>query len=586
MRCASVIATLVVAGASAVSAGVLGRNNMKPPPLLADPDLEWPEVSVPSPPRNQLRGTTSLWDHSSSSSSSAVPVRGLATFQQQVDHSDPSQGTFSQRYWYSTEYWTGPGAPVVFFTPGESAADLYTGYLTNRTLTGQFAQALGAAVVMLEHRYWGGSSPFANLTTKNLRFLTLANAVADTTNFARRVQLPFDNLGTGDGSSSSTTTTTTSNAPDVPWVMSGGSYSGALAAWVQHMDAGTYWAYHASSAVVQTIGDFWQYFVPVQQGMPQNCSADVQRVVAHVDAVLATGTDADVQALKTAFGLGSVEHNDDFAAALVAGPASWQDHDFDTDYSTFFQFCDYVENAFPGSNVTTVPGPDGVGLDKALAGYAKWYTEVAFPGACASLGYYTDNYTTACFDSYNASSPYYTDTRVDNTIDRQWEWLLCNEPFEFWQDGAPAGTPTLVSRLVSADYAQRQCALYFPPEDGYTYGAAQGRTPADVNAVTGGWSAAAAGNNNTTTRLVWTNGEFDPWRDATVSSTFRPGGPLASTPAAPVNLIPGGIHCSDLIYANALVNAGVMAVVRDEIAVIKGWVDEFYAAKTPSSSSA
>lgn len=39
---------------------------------------------------------------------------------------------------------------IVLFTPGEIAAAEYTGYLTNRTITGQFAQAVGGAVIMIE----------------------------------------------------------------------------------------------------------------------------------------------------------------------------------------------------------------------------------------------------------------------------------------------------------------------------------------------------------------------------------------------------------------------------------------------------
>lgn len=142
----------------------------------------------------------------------------------------------------------------------------------------------------------------------------------------------------------------------------------------------------------------------------------------------------------------------------------------------------------------------------------------------------------------------------------------------FWQTAAPEGTPTLMSRLADYNYMQSQCSLYFPVDDGYTFGSAEniGKTPDDVNDYTGGWSV------TNTTRLIWANGEFDPWRDATVSSDFRPGGPLESTPDAPVNVIPGGIHCSDLIYSNALANEGVMAIVNDEIATIKGWVEEFY----------
>lgn len=38
--------------------------------------------------------------------------------------------------------------------------------------------------------------------------------------------------------------------------MSGGSYSGALAAWTESTAPGTFWAYHASSAPVEAIYDY------------------------------------------------------------------------------------------------------------------------------------------------------------------------------------------------------------------------------------------------------------------------------------------------------------------------------------------
>ena len=36
-----------------------------------------------------------------------------ATFEQLIDHDNPSLGTFSQFYYYSIDYWKGPGSPVV-----------------------------------------------------------------------------------------------------------------------------------------------------------------------------------------------------------------------------------------------------------------------------------------------------------------------------------------------------------------------------------------------------------------------------------------------------------------------------------------
>lgn len=144
---------------------------------------------------------------------------------------------------------------------------------------------------------------------------------------------------------------------------------------------------------------------------------------------------------------------------------------------------------------------------------------------------------------------------------------LCS--FNYWQDGAPLLVPSIVSRLVDSQYWARQCGLFFPPEDGYTYGEAEGQTVQDVNAYTGGWF-------HETERLIWINGQWDPWRDSTVSSDFRPGGPLPSTPQAPVEIIPGGIHCTDLIAANGQANAGVQQVIDAEIAVMKAWVDGYY----------
>ena len=47
-----------------------------------------------------------------SSSNSSVPVTGSAFFEQLLDHDHPELGTFSQKYWYNSEYWAGPGSPV------------------------------------------------------------------------------------------------------------------------------------------------------------------------------------------------------------------------------------------------------------------------------------------------------------------------------------------------------------------------------------------------------------------------------------------------------------------------------------------
>jgi hypothetical protein len=65
----------------------------------------------------------------------------------------------------------------------------------------------------------------------------------------------------------------------------------------------------------------------------------------------------------------------------------------------------------------------------------------------------------------------------------------------------------------------------FPEVDGYTYGSVNPNINVhSTNKHTMGWRL------DNTTRLIWTNGEFDPWRTSGMSSQFRPGGQLASTP--------------------------------------------------------
>lgn len=70
------------------------------------------------------------------------------------------------------------------------------------------------------------------------------------------------------------------------------------------------------------------------------------------------------------------------------------------------------------------------------------------------------------------------------------------------------------------------------------------------------------------------NSEFDPWRNAGVSSEFRPGGPAASTPEMPIFIVPDGIHVQDL-YMND-VTPGILAIRVQEVAQMSSWVAEYY----------
>lgn len=100
----------------------------------------------------------------------------------------------------------------------------------------------------------------------------------------------------------------------------GGSYSGALAAWSEKLSPGTYWAYHASSAPVEAVYDYWSYFLPIQTGMPQNCSRNFERIVELVDGVITKGDADEIAELQKSFGLQELAHAEDFAAYGLSSP--------------------------------------------------------------------------------------------------------------------------------------------------------------------------------------------------------------------------------------------------------------------------
>lgn len=125
----------------------------------------------------------------------------------------------------------------------------------------------------------------------------------------------------------------------------------------------------------------------------------------------------------------------------------------------------------------------------------------------------------------------------------------------------------MVSRLVNVDYWRSLCKNYFP-EGGY--GLDKGLTAEDVNQYTGGWDV------TNTTRVMYSNGGVDTWREATLSAKSRLGGPVESTPELPIRVIPGGVHCSDFYGQNWDVNEEIREIVDEQVANMAGWVKEFY----------
>lgn len=117
--------------------------------------------------------------------------------------------------------------------------------------------------------------------------------------------------------------------------------------------------------------------------------------------------------------------------------------------------------------------------------------------------------------------------------------MLCNEPFGWYQVGPPESDGcNIVSAQLRPEQYSRRCPLMFPETNGFVSGSVTGFTEKHLNMYTKGWNAPYK-------RVFFANGEFDPWRSATLSSDYRPGGPVNTTDA-PVYVVKGGVHTPEL----------------------------------------
>lgn len=210
-------------------------------------------------------------------------------------------GTFNLRYWFDATYYK-PGGPIFVLLSGETYGTDRLPYL-QKGIVNQVAQATAGIGVILEHRYYGTSFPFPDVSVENLRFLSTEQALADVDYFARNVK--FEGIDAD------------LTAPNTPWIAYGGSYAGAQAAFLRVAYPDTFWGTISSSGVTVAIYDYWEYFEPIRLFAPPDCVKNTQTLIDVMDNILMNNTDK-ISTLKETFGLANVTDNRDFANIFTA----------------------------------------------------------------------------------------------------------------------------------------------------------------------------------------------------------------------------------------------------------------------------
>lgn len=294
---------------------------------------------------------TTRINHMSSSSSNYISKEAF-WFNQTLDHFSPyDHSKFQQRYYEYLDNFKIPDGPIFLIICGEAAC----GGISNDYII-VLAKRFGAAVVTLEHRYYGKSSPFKLYTTENLKFLSSKQALFDLATFRQfyqeSVNLKFNRTNV-----------------ENPWFVFGISYAGALSAWFRlkfpHLTCGSL----ASSGVVQAILDFTQFDQQVGESTGPECKAILQQVTQLVEKRL----HSDNEGIKTKFGASLLKIDGDFFYFLADAAA------------------DAIQYGNPDKLCTPMIEAKKAGEDLVDA-YAKYVTEYYVVNSEVNIASYTQEY--------------------------------------------------------------------------------------------------------------------------------------------------------------------------------------------------
>lgn len=221
-------------------------------------------------------------------------------FKNQIDHFNPlDNSTYDQHFFENLNYVTNDGFTIaIVYIGGELPL------LSSHTILGSYwelGKRLNAAIFALEHRYFGDSQPFTDLSTEHFRYLTIDQALADLANFISHVVLNHPQAST---------------TQKVRIGVVGGSYPGALSSWFRMKYPQFAYASWSSSAPVYIKNNFTEYddYVADQLRLySEECAANSRQVFNDAEALMKQ----NITKFREDFGFDETEEEDDMTYALT-----------------------------------------------------------------------------------------------------------------------------------------------------------------------------------------------------------------------------------------------------------------------------
>jgi pimeloyl-ACP methyl ester carboxylesterase len=190
-------------------------------------------------------------------------------YSQKLNHFDPLDSrTLSERFAIYTDFAGShlESAPVVYYFCGEWACTESDRLSQVPGAIANYARALSAVVVVIEHRYYGQSKPFQDISPEHMKYLSYEQALEDFSDFENYAKERYQLRG--------------------KWIAVGGSYPGALSAYFRAFHPEQVVGALSSSGVVKAITAFESYDKKVADALGPICLLAVQNATHQIEASL------------------------------------------------------------------------------------------------------------------------------------------------------------------------------------------------------------------------------------------------------------------------------------------------------------
>lgn len=445
-------------------------------------------------------------------------------FVQLLDHFNPTlPRTWEQRYFTNASFYV-PGGPVFLMIGGEGTADPLW------MVAGQwieYARHYSALCFMLEHRYYGASHPTRDLSARNMILLSSEQSLADLAYFIDAMTVKYE-------------------VPEgTKWIAFGGSYSGALAAWLRakypHLIHGAV----SASAPLLAKADFREYYRVVEDDLAisnGSCVAAVRDATQELNMLLKDplGHKTVNEIFKLCDPIDVLEKNDvsnlyESLAGNFAGIAQYngdnRQFEGETSSLTLDSICAIMVNESLGTPVKRY----SLVNEKILEKYNKSCLDYKYDKMVTDLG----QGDWRCEAAENGA--------------RQWVYQTCTE-FGFYQTSSL--TAQVFGDQFPLDFFTQQCSDIFGPR----YDAKQVmRGVRRTNTLYGALHLQA-------TRVVFIHGSVDPWHALGITRTVKQ--------EAPAIYIRGTAHCADMYPSSPSDPPQLVAARRKVSDLIGQWLDE------------